>query len=288
MRTLLIDADIIAYKIAAREEQAVEWDRDRWTVSGDMAEARVAAATYLEKLREELEADSLILALSDDTNFRKRIFPGYKANRAPERKPVLLAPLKEWLAKAYPSYRRPELEGDDVLGILLTSPHIVKGEKILVSLDKDMKTLPGLHAHMEERDIFEVSPREADYRHMLQTLTGDRTDGYAGCPGVGPAKAEKLLAGGEGVAEWWPIVLKAYEKAKLGPEHALLQARLARILRHTDYDFKRREAKLWQPPQKPSSAPAKPASTGSARRPAGPAGAAPSPACGVRRPEGKR
>lgn len=262
MRTLLIDADIIAYKIAAREEQAIEWDRDRWTISGDMAEARVAAATYLETLQKELEADSLILALSDDTNFRKKIFPGYKAGRAPEKKPVLLAPLKEWLAKSYPCYRRPELEGDDILGILLTSPHIVKGEKILVSLDKDMKTLPGLHAHMEERLVFEVSPREADYRHMLQTLTGDRTDGYPGCPGVGPAKAEKLLAEGDGVTEWWPLVLKAYARAKLGPEQALLQARLARILRHTDYDYKRKEVKLWNPPPAVSAANvAKPAST---------------------------
>lgn len=287
MRTLLVDADIIAYKIAAREEQAIEWDRDRWTICGDMAEARIAAATYLETLQEELEADFLILALSDDTNFRKKIFPGYKAGRAPEKKPVLLSPLKEWLAKNYACYRRPNLEGDDVLGILLTSPHIVKGEKILVSLDKDMKTLPGLHAHMEERLVFEVSPREADYRHMLQTLTGDRTDGYPGCPGVGPAKAEKLLAEGDGVTEWWPLVLKAYAKAKLGPKQALLQARLARILRHTDYDFKRKEVKLWNPPQIPPPANATPAYTSHTHYMSGPATPAPAAICGVRQPKMK-
>lgn len=248
MRTLLIDADIVAYKVAAAEERAVEWDPGRWTVAGDLDEAVKAAHSYLTGLTERLEADAFVLAFSDDANFRKDLYPAYKTHRAPEKKPILLAPLKARMEETHVSYRRPGLEGDDVLGILLTSPRIIKGEKILVSLDKDMKCLPGLHVRMGETDIREVSGAEADRWHMLQTLAGDRTDGYPGCPGIGMKKAGALLEPGLSLAALWRVVVDTYAKAKLSVDVALTQARVARILRNTDYDFPRKEVKLWTPP----------------------------------------
>ena len=203
---------------------------------------------YLESLIIDLGADEMIICLTDDENFRKSILPTYKANRDNVPRPYLLKHLKEVMERDYTTYKRPGLEADDCLGILLTHPKLITGEKVCVSNDKDMKSLPGKHAHLSDRTVFEVSQEDADYWHMYQTLIGDSTDNYAGCPGVGPVKAEKILSGTDKtVPAMWEAVVEAYTKAKLSEEEALIQARVARILRYTDYNFKTKEPILWKP-----------------------------------------
>ncbi len=95
-------------------------------------------------------------------------------------------------------YRKPTLEGTTCWASSPRTPKGPKGEKIIVSLDKDMKTIPGFHYNQKhpELGIFEVTPKEADEWHLIQTLAGDQTDGYAGCPGIGMEKASRLSATG--------------------------------------------------------------------------------------------
>ena len=76
-----------------------------------------------------------------------------------------------------------------------------------------------------------------------QTLTGDVTDGYAGCPKIGPKTAEKIL----GSHPTWNAVVQAYQKENLTADYALTQARLARILRASDWDEEKQQVKLWEP-----------------------------------------
>ena len=251
MLTLLLDGDIFAYQIASAMEVATNWGNDQWTLHADAAEGKCALDNYIENVRLTLEADALIVALTDRTsNFRKTILPTYKHNRANTRKPMILMELREYLITNYKTYIRPCLEADDVLGILATS-NAIKGEKIIVSIDKDLKSVPGSHYNMKrpENGVFEVGEHEADMWHMVQTLTGDATDGYSGCPGIGAKTAEKLLATAEEYTyeHMWPIVVNTYASKGLGEEEALLMARVARICRKEDYDFKKRKVVLWQP-----------------------------------------
>lgn len=250
MRTLLIDGDILVYRITAANERPIDWGNDLWTLHSDAAECRDALDSQITEYIETLEGDDVILAFSPARNFRYHVYPQYKSHRQGKRKPVAYVPTREYAHAAYKTFERPDLEGDDVLGILATSPVIVKGEKVIVSLDKDLKTIPGLICDMRDPiELREVTEEEADYNHMLQTLTGDAADGYPGCPGIGPKTAEKLLAGvGRTYAEMWPIVVEQYAKKGLSEGIALTQARIARICRRDDYDFKRKEVKLWNPP----------------------------------------
>tara|TARA_R100000700_G_C3130555_1_gene115965 strand:- start:592 stop:885 length:294 start_codon:yes stop_codon:yes gene_type:complete len=87
-----------------------------------------------------------------------------------------------------------------------------------------------------------VTETLANYMHLYQTLVGDATDNYKGCPGVGPKKATEILE-----EPTWDSVVKAFEKAGLTEEDALVQARVARILRADDYNFHKEEVILWQP-----------------------------------------
>ena len=249
MRTLLIDGDILVYRITAANERPIDWGNDLWTLHSDTAECCDTLNSQITEYMEALEADDVILAFSPAKNFRYRVYPQYKSHRQGKRKPVAYAAARAYARATYKTFERPDLEGDDVLGILATSPVIVKGEKVIVSLDKDLKTIPGLICDMHDPiELREVTEEEADYNHMLQTLTGDAADGYPGCPGIGPKTAEKLLAGvGRTYAEMWPIVVEQYAKKGLSEEIALTQARIARICRRDDYDFKRKEVKLWNP-----------------------------------------
>jgi len=255
-RILLIDADVLAYSCASAAEVATDWGDGYWTWSCDEFAVRDAIDTEIAYLKDKLSATDVKLCLTDsDTNFRKAVLPTYKGNRAKVKKPLVLKAIREWLISERQAYLRPNLEGDDVMGILATWPKL-KGEKIIVSIDKDMKTIPGLYCRDLETGIVNVTEDEADYWHLYQTLIGDQTDGYKGCPGVGPKAAEKILAAmPDGPVdpemtrvEWlWTQVVAAYEKAGLGEEEALTQARVARILRASDYDFQKKEPILWTP-----------------------------------------
>lgn len=245
--TAILDGDIIAYQAATGAEKPVNWGEGHWTLHAYEQDVQEALENALATLTEDLGCDRVIVCLTDGVNWRKDVLPSYKENRAEVRKPMLLPWARQWLLENRETFLRPTLEGDDIMGILATHPKLVRGDRVLVTIDKDLKTIPGQHYHLRDKKHFTVGADEAARWHMLQTLTGDTTDGYKGCPGVGPKKAEAILEGATGYAELWPRVVAAYERAKLTAEDALVQARVARILQHTDYNFNKKEVILWEP-----------------------------------------
>ncbi len=254
MRTLLIDGDIDAYKIAARNQTTTDWGDGVQGVVTDATEAKAQIDVTYKRLKKMLGATRLIVGLSDSTNFRKEILPSYKGNRKNVIKPALLAELKQYLTDNYEVFKRPTLEADDVLGILATmgdEKGLIEGERIVVSEDKDLKSIPGMlfNPRHPERGTVEISVEQADLEHMRQTLTGDSTDGYGGCPGIGAAKVDKVLTKKTEGDTLWSLVVAAYVKKGLTEADALVQARVARILRATDYDFINKRPVLWTPPQ---------------------------------------
>jgi DNA polymerase-1 len=158
------------------------------------------------------------------------------------------------------------------MGIMATDPSSTE-ERIIVSQDKDMKTIPGLlyRPFDEDPEVQEISLIEADRFHLWQTIVGDAVDGYPGCPGAGPVAADKALDLFQGVGPihreitrgprkgtivttWearefdtaWEALVSLYHKAGQGEADAIRQARLARILRFDEYDGR---PILWTPPR---------------------------------------
>ena len=238
-RTLLIDGDIVAYRYSSTVEQEVDWGDDVWSLWADAKEAKQLILQYLDHLVEATAADDFVFTFSDKDNFRKTIYPDYKSNRKGKRKPTCYKGIKTWIEAEYESIQIPNLEGDDVMGILATSGQYE--ETVIVSEDKDMKTIPGLLWRAAEME--DISEEYADYYHLYQTLVGDATDGYKGCKGIGDKRATDILS----KDPTWEAVVKAYEKAGQTEEEALVQARLARILRASDYNTQTKEPILWTP-----------------------------------------
>lgn len=247
--TLLLDSDIIAYKFAAAAQKTFDWDGDGSNVAttvDDLIEVIPKVKDYIDELIVQLEADDVVVCLScpSDENFRYKVLPTYKHNRVGVAKPELLKAVKAWMAERYTSYERPGLEADDIMGILSTHPLLIKGKKIIVSEDKDMKTIPGwLFNPAKDTKPKRIDHDLAAYWHLYQTLVGDTTDGYKGCPGIGPKKAEALLH----EFPTWDAVRWQYHCRGLTEEDALVQARVARICQFQDYNFDKKEVILWNP-----------------------------------------
>lgn len=242
-QTVLIDADITAYQVCVNAEVEWDWGDDVWTLHSDRAVVRGSFKEAIDTIIEATEADAAILAFTGPDNFRKSILPEYKGHRS-GRKPMNYAYLKEWAATQWDTKQIPTLEGDDVLGILGSA----RDDFFIYSADKDLKTVPAMLWSNDERFVYRNSVEVADWWFMYQTLTGDTTDGYKGCPGIGPKKAEQILGpqGQEPIEVLWQRVVEAYESKDLTSDDALVQARCARILRNTDYT--NNEVQLWTPP----------------------------------------
>ena len=235
---LLIDADYIVYKSCAAAETEVDFGDDVILVTSNFSDALRATTGEITKIRNKLgtRAD-VILFFSDTKNFRKKIMPEYKGHRN-RKKPCGYKRVINALKLTHEVIIMPELEADDAMGIYATK----NPGNIIVSPDKDMKQIPGVLYNLEEE--FTITEAEGAKWHLIQTVSGDQTDGYSGVPGIGVKRAE-VLFNKEGYS--WQTVVKAFADKGFTALTALTNARLARILTANDYDFKHKRPKLWSP-----------------------------------------
>ena len=266
MRTVLLDGDMVAWRVSATAEHTIDWndgDGPMVVSSEPIADQVQRIKNHIAKYERLTKSDTTIICLSDPDRryFRNDVFPAYKQHRVSKPAPVQLKELKALLASEYKGKIKPGLEADDVMGILATHPKLVPGEKVIVSVDKDMRQIPGLYFNPDKGGVRVITEPEADLWFYTQVLTGDTCDGFPGCPGIGPVKAAQAL--GKALEEWamdagstlyrlsesqamWQAIVKLYEAKGLTEADALVQAQVARILRSSDYDFKESKVKLWQ------------------------------------------
>ena len=243
-KVLLIDGDILLYKIAMNNEVETHWGDDLWTLHSDAKICKADVDLVIDDLGASLEADDYVIALTDSKNFRKDVLPSYKDNRKDKRKPLALKELREYVIKKHNGVVWNNLEADDVMGIMATEP--TDEERIVVTIDKDLKTVP-CNLSVDGLNVERIPERLADYWFMIQTLTGDKVDGYDGVEGIGIKTAEKLIKKYTNVPllDLWKIVKKIYVDKGYTEAEALQQARVARILRHGEYNKKTGKVKLW-------------------------------------------
>ena len=220
----LIDQDLLCYRCAASAENE----------EVDIAIQRLN--DLLDQILTKAGATEYRAFLSGPSNFRKTIYPEYKANRT-QPKPKWLVPLREYSLERLGAELAPEkLEADDSLGIYQQS------DTIICSLDKDLLQIPGKHfqwaisgPNWEKPDTFyeidEIAGLKAFYK---QCLKGDVSDNIKGIEGIGEKKAEKLLANCNTEQEMFDVVREQYGN----DDEFLMNARCLYILRSFDDDYK--------------------------------------------------
>lgn len=252
-RYILVDADMVVFRACSSCEREIDWGSNIWTLHVDFNEAKAYMINHMDEwIERALELDKftgdveVIYCFSDSiNNFRKHILPTYKLNRVGKRKPIAYSSLVYWVRENCSSVTYSFLEADDVLGILATSDKY-KGKSIIISADKDMHTIPTKIYNFLTDTLDNVTPEQAYYWHMYQTLVGDTADNYAGCPKVGPKTAVKILEDGEGDTLWDKVV-HAFTKRGLDEKEALIQAKVSHILLAGDYNERTKMFKEWTP-----------------------------------------
>lgn len=279
---LLFDGDWMVYNAMAASEDATDWGDGVYTLSCDHEKAwnifKSRIDSYCSRKRAWLNAE-VIIAFSGDNNWRKLLVDSnYKGNRKDNRKPV---GYKEFVKRVqesdeYIAIVEPELEGDDVLGIIGSNAQAFNFKKaVLISCDKDFKTVPYCDfLHCTTGNIIKHDLQEAEFNHLFQTMKGDVVDGYKGIAGWGDKAAEWLKAPyklqeetyeiksgknkGKTSTAWrkapldeddtiWTAMLTLALKAGMTEQELINQARMARILRYDEYNFNTQEVKLWTP-----------------------------------------
>ena len=202
-------------------------------------------AVFREKLlaykQEMLPKGTIIWCISDPSGryWRHDVFPAYKSQRPITLESTAWALGRRLIASDWPledqMWMEEGHEADDLVAIGMTQGHVG------ISNDKDLDTVPGLR--WQEGEARRQEAYDCLYFFYSQILTGDPCDGIPGCPGVGPKKAEALLKGLT-FMEMWEAVVKAYKKAQVPIETAIMYARVLRMKRSLDEP-------LWTPPTHP-------------------------------------
>jgi len=242
-KKMLVDGDLIVYKITSSLEEPIDWGNDIWTLSSDLHKGKQLFLQSIAYYLELTKSSEAIILFSDKENFRKKIDSFYKSHRKKIRKPISYSPMRKWIEETHHTICYPNLEADDAIGLLATGEH--KDNCVIVSGDKDMRTIPSWQVCIIDDQIEYVDEQLADYNFCTQTLTGDQTDGYKGCVGVGHIKASRVLLDKKDLPNCWEAVIKEYQRNKYSIDDAYHQARLARILREGEYDYKTNKVKLW-------------------------------------------
>ena len=141
MTLLLIDGDIIAYKACATAETPINWGDGLWTLRCFENEVSAILDDQIGKLVDEAPVNDCIVALSDKENYRKKLAPYYKANRADVRKPMLLGWARDYISSKYNTIIYRGLEADDGMGVLGTS----SPDASVWTEDEELLTMPAKH-----------------------------------------------------------------------------------------------------------------------------------------------
>ena len=221
---VLIDGDIIGYRIGFSTEE----ENEKIVVS--------RVATFIETmLWEDLDAETYQGYLTGSGNFRNDIAKTapYKGNRTAP-KPKHLQFIRDYLVSAWDFKISEGEEADDAIAIAHTESNYTT---TIASIDKDFLQLRGNHWNFVKKEMTFVTDEEAIKNFYRQVLTGDRVDNIIGLKGIGPVKADKILANCTSGAEMYLACIEAYS----GSEERVIENCQLLHLRRTP-------GELWKPP----------------------------------------
>lgn len=194
--------------------------------------------TLVEGICETLKLDEMSIQMHlspyKGHTFRKdvAVTKVYKGNRKEEHRPTYEKEIREHIEKKWDTYVAEGQEADDAIGIAATR---YGDDCIIITIDKDMDTIPGHHYNWVKDEQYYVTEDEANYNLACQMLAGDSTDNIPGLPGIGIGKAAKAL---HGLTSYEDLMREvAYQYMAHAPvddwkEYLIEQARLVYIRRH--------------------------------------------------------
>lgn len=194
---LVVDADSLIYSsvTCSKEEDHECYVRD----------IGVAIANLDEKIQgiintiwedSNINITSMCLIVGGEDNFRKILFPSYKANRPPS--PPLRTFLSSYVESNYNGFKSHGAEADDVIYATHEKLKAEGNNVIIAALDKDLKQIPNCYFfdyYYQRMNLEFIDAKTARYNFFSQLLIGDAGDAIVGIKGYGKAKPPVIFKG---------------------------------------------------------------------------------------------
>ena len=154
----------------------------------------------IDEIMSDIEGKSFmaqqLVAVKGKGNFRKDLYPLYKANRNRDYDPEHAAALNyghKYMVEKYNAVMANGMEADDLVCIWAYEAREQERNYLIAGIDKDLKQIPGHHYNFNKQEFDFVDDDTAHRNLMLQCLTGDGGDNIPGIKGIGPKKAANIL-----------------------------------------------------------------------------------------------
>lgn len=206
MRSLLIDADIIGYRVGFMALKS-SWG-EQLTIN--------TFHNWINDICDELNGVPSLYFTGKGPRYREQFaneIP-YKQSREGKERPLFLPEVTQYAFNTFPCCVSNSTwgEADDLIACAAHKSGSFD-DYVVVSIDKDLNMIPGNHYNPVKKEQYCVSKEEAYMFFFKQLLAGDKTDDIPGIRGIGLTKAAKLLKGSESSPEKaFDCVLDTYNR----------------------------------------------------------------------------
>ena len=236
------DAKDLMNKLAA---VGIKTERESRQVLEPLWKGKANLRSMMDTIINHLQAEDedVTMYLSGRTNFRYDVatVKPYKGNRKDAKRPTYEDALRQEISVNWRTNVMVGEEADDGLGI--AQYRIWRDDpygSVIVTIDKDLDMIPGLHYNSVKDDMYYVSLEEADATFWVQLLAGDPTDNIQGIPGLGVKLAAKALYGVAPADV--PAAVQALYVQSYGEGGDTMLLEMARLIW-----IRREENQLWTP-----------------------------------------
>lgn len=232
---LIIDIETYLYKSITYAQCLIQdkINKKIFVQGYDISKAEKYIQDTIDTLCKELNADGYELVAGDKENFRKKLYPQYKAQR--QSKPDIYPHIYEAIKSKHGMTTLTNLEGDDTCRIIYEdSNYQGDKQKIIVSIDKDFYSVPCVYYRdlPNYRTVEVIGKEQARLNLIKQIIMGDKADNYHGIPGIGEKKVEQLVTKDMTGAD----VLQLFRDNKLTGEDYLMNKVCASIVNMEQYN----------------------------------------------------
>ncbi len=186
MKSLLIDADILAYRVGFMAAKS-SWDE------------RLTTHTFnnlITEICDELNGTPSLYFTGRGPRYREKFaneIP-YKVSREGKERPLYLPEVTDHAFNHFPcQISNSEWgEADDLIACAAHSLNDYDSY-VVVTIDKDLNMIPGHHYNPVKKEKFFMDKKDAYIFFFKQLLAGDATDDIPGITGIGLTRAGKIL-----------------------------------------------------------------------------------------------
>jgi len=236
--TLIIDIESYVYQACTSCKTIVpmeKGEKNKFVEIYDLRLGQEYINNIIQQFKDKFICGSVVLVIGDkNNNFRKGLNPMYKSARGS--KPLMYDKLIDWMVGEHNVVSLPTLEADDICRIVYEDDDNFKGEKLIITIDKDFYSVPcNLYRdNPKDRVVVQVTDTDARLNEFVQVVMGDKTDGYSGIPNFGEKKARDFIT----LTTTWEDIVKLYIANKTTEEEAIMNYNMAHIVGKDDYDIK--------------------------------------------------